>query len=194
MSGCPTRKPSARPTSSTSSPVASIARRAARTRSTAASRSNSGPRRRAERAGVLQPRADGILDGKARDPALHREAHALGHARGIGAETVLEVRVERHIDSRRQIAQMREDLGARRRVVGTAPRPGEARARARECLEAETLQIQGAADVPGVRDREAAAFVELAECAALFRGARARLPRRLGLRLTGWRQTHRDLS
>src|ERR1700683_4192937 len=49
--------------------------------------------RRPARGGALQPWADGILDRKARDPALDREAHALGHARRISPKTVLEVRV-----------------------------------------------------------------------------------------------------
>ncbi len=65
-----------------------------------------------------------------------------------------------------------DDLGdvAERHVDGDGPvhvrqrlREGEARARRRQRLEAETAQIARRADVPRVRDHEAAALVELAE-------------------------------
>jgi hypothetical protein len=65
---------------------------------------------------------------------------------------------------------MRADLIERDVAVGLADRPGKAGAGGGERLEADVLQRQRAADVPGIRDHETSATVQFAERRALVCG------------------------
>ena len=152
-SGRPTMNPSDRPVSSTPVPLASMAARAARIRSTASSESNSGV------GGV----AGRILDRDAGDPGAHRPGHVGRDAVGLDGEATFEIGVDRHLSARGDRAEVGQHLVEGDRVVGPAERPGEPRACRRERLEAESRERAGAADIPRIGDDEAAARMEIAE-------------------------------
>jgi len=66
-------------------------------------------------------------------------------------------------------ADVRQHQVASDRAIGQTTREREPGRRRRDRLEPEALQIFRAADVPGIRQREAAALVELPKTAAPFR-------------------------
>src|SRR5437762_11907108 len=63
---------------------------------------------------------------------------------------------------------MRQRFAERDAIVRPTGGPGEAGARGRECLEAELLEENRAAAIPGIRDDEAARLVELVKAVGLF--------------------------
>jgi hypothetical protein len=67
-----------------------------------------------------------------------------------------------------QLAEVREDLISWKAVVRTPCRPRETRTRRRNRIKAEMLEHAGAANVPWIRQEEAAALVQLAEACSLF--------------------------
>src|SRR5262249_38094948 len=84
----------------------------------------------------------------------------------------LEIRVDRYVHrgaDRREITEHRLDRDG---AIGQPLRPGKPRARRGERLEAETLQITGAAGVERIGNDEAALLVKLAKRAAFFGNGR----------------------
>ena len=111
-----------------------------------------------------------ILDREAGDAGRDAARDILGNAFGIVGKAVLEIGIERHVGRFRQFAEMRQHLIAALRAVGIALRMGLARARRRQCFEAQALQIARAADIPRIGNDEAAGFVKLMEGLPLVGG------------------------
>jgi hypothetical protein len=87
---------------------------------------------------------------------------------GIVGKAALEVGIDRHVGGRGDLAEVSEDLIARLPAIGVALRMGVARAGGRQRLEAEPLQIAGAADVPRIGDDETAGIMQASEDIAFF--------------------------
>jgi hypothetical protein len=136
-----------------SPPALSIARRAARILSTATPSSWSGR--------AASP-VESSIDSPATPVSTARRTLSR-HAGGIGGETTLEVGVHGQIGRGDHVGEMRECHLARDAVVRPRARPREARARRRERLEAQALQIARAARVPRIGDDEAPGRVQLTE-------------------------------
>src|ERR1700719_1942801 len=64
---------------------------------------------------------------------------------------------------------------ARQPVIRPALRPGETRARGRERLESQALQVAGAAHVPRIRNDETPGLVQLSESLPLVGDGKPRL-------------------
>ena len=111
----------------------------------------------------------GILDRQSGDAGL-------GCARYVGSdfvrlmgEAALEIGVDGQIDRAAQHGEMLQHLLERDAVVGLSDRPRKTGAGRGDRLEAEMLQRPGTADIPRVRQHEAAGLVHLAEDSALVR-------------------------
>ncbi len=143
-------KPSERAVSSTPVPLASMARRAARTRSTARSRSKSGASGSPVESSIDNP-AMPVVDGP---------ADVGRHAVGVDGEAALEVGVHGHVHGGGHGGEVREHHFERHVVVTPAEGPGKAGAGRGEGREAECGQDARAAGVPRVGHHEAARRVQ----------------------------------
>ena len=134
-------------------PLASIASRAARTRSTARSKSNSGSSASPEESSIESPAipvAAASVTFSATRGGLHRVA-------------TLEVGVDRDVHGVRDGAQVVERLVERDLVVGAPQRPCHPAAGRRQRREAHLLEDPRGAGVPGVGHDEAALGVQAVE-------------------------------
>ena len=113
-----------------------------------------------------------ILDRQSGDAGRDAARHVLGHVVRIVGEAVLEIGVERNVGLGDELLVVRQHVVARLRAVGIAFGMRVAGAGRGDGLEAEALKIARAADVPRVRNDEAAALVQLAEGLALVGGRR----------------------
>ena len=111
-----------------------------------------------------------VLDRQAGDAGLDAARHVLGNAFRIVGVAALEVGVDRHVGCVRDLAEMRQHHVARHVAVGIALRMRKAGTGGRQRLEAEPLQIAGAADVPRIGNDEAAGFMQAAEDTAFIGG------------------------
>ena len=134
-------------------PLSSIARRAARTRSTARSKSWSGSSRIAR----------GVLDGQPGDTGGRGQLHVVSDVLRIDREPALEVGVHRDAHGGRDDPQMFEHLIERDVIVRASQRPGEPGARRRQGLESHLLQRPRAPCIPGVRHDKATGGMQAAE-------------------------------
>src|SRR5207248_2461835 len=107
-----------------------------------------------------------------------RGGHVGRDAFGLGREAILEIGVHRHANARGNCPQMRERNLERDLVVAAADGPCQTRAGRGERREPEVDEEPRAADIPRVRNDEAARLVEPAElgdsraCPERSRGAR----------------------
>src|SRR5665811_360823 len=109
-----------------------------------------------------------ILDRQSGDAGRNATRHILGDAGRIVGKAALKVGIERHVGGRGDLAEVSENLIARLLAIGVALRMGVAQAGGRQRLEAEPLQIAGAADVPRIGDDEASGIMQAAEDVAFF--------------------------
>src|SRR6185437_10135125 len=114
-----------------------------------------------------------ILDRQPGDARLDAEAYILGDFARVVGIAVLEVGIDRHVGDLGELAVMRQRHVARDGAVGEAERMRVAGRGRRQRLEAEALQIAGAADIPWVGNDETPALVQFAECLALVGRGRA---------------------
>ena len=129
-----------------------------------------------------------VLDRQPRHAGRHAQPHALRHALGRIGIAALEVGVHRHVDRRRQLGAVGKHHLPRHAAVAKPARPGEPRARRRQRLEAQPLQVARAAHVPRVGHHEQAALVQPLESGALLRDGRhfTSSLARPGRRRRGW--------
>ena len=147
-------KPSARPVSRTSPPALSIAARAAR----------DARDRMIEIVERFRLVAGRILDREAGDAGLDAKPHAFGDALRLVRVAALEIGVHRQVGRPRRCSRMWSSITSRGTAPSASPdRPGGAGARRRQRLEAEMLEIAGAADVPWIGDDEAAGLMQAAK-------------------------------
>ena len=109
-----------------------------------------------------------VLNGKASDPCLHGETDVGRNPFGIGSEAGLEIRIHRKINSVTERSQVLQNVGARHRVVRTAPCPRVAGTGRGQGGKAEVLQHPRAAHIPGVWQDKAALLVEGTKSGAFF--------------------------
>src|SRR6185437_8784794 len=104
-----------------------------------------------------------VLDRQTGDPGRGGELHVGGDFVRLVGEAALEVRVDGDADGARDPAKVLQCLVAPHAVVGARQRPRVPGARGRERLESHLLERDGGADVPRVRDHEAALGVQPVE-------------------------------
>jgi len=112
--------------------------------------------------------AGGILDGQSRHTGFHGEPHTVRHPGGIGGETTFEVRIDGQVGRLDHLGQMIQHPIAGHSAISMAVRPCEAGAGGGQRLEADTLQIAGAANIPWIGNYEAAALVQAMKGAAFI--------------------------
>src|SRR3954447_1468000 len=166
-SGCPTRKPSQRPTSNTPLLSVSIAARAALIRSMARARSYSG---------LAASPVESSIDNPA-IPVFTPRATVAPTSSGLCAKPPAKSAVTGRSTAPQSAARcaptrggMRATLVAGHAIVGLADRPRKAGAGGGDRLEADLRERPRGADVPWIWEHEAARFVHLAECGALVGG------------------------
>src|SRR4029079_18095518 len=108
-----------------------------------------------------------VLDRQPGHAGRDAARDAVGDAARIVGKAVLEVGVYRNVRRLDQFAQMRKHVVTVLRAVGAALRVGVAATRQSQGLEAEAFEIARAADIPRIRDDEAAGLMELAKGLAL---------------------------
>ena len=162
MSGRPAMNPSERPVSRMPVLLSSIARRAARTRSTASAKSKSGF-------------ASSPVESSIESPAMPVAVAAVtfaATAAGSIAKPPSKSALTGTFDGLRDGAQVGERLRERHMVVALAERPREPGAGRRERRKSELLEQARAAGIPWIRDHEAAGSMQLPEGAAAIGGTR----------------------
>lgn len=108
-----------------------------------------------------------ILDRQPGHTRLDRKPHALRHTGRVGGKPALEVGIDRNVRGSDHLREMQQRHLPRDAVVGPRLRPGEPGTGRGQCLEPQALQHPRAADVPGVRDDEAAGFMQATKRLAL---------------------------
>ena len=125
-----------------------------------------------------RPGAGGILDRQSGDPARHTSSDAVRHVGRFPAISRREVGVDRQIDCAGNLGDVGQDPITGDGDIGVRQPLGKGKAGAgrRQRRKAQMLQIPRRADVPRVRDHEAAPLVQRAERLATGakRGARIR--------------------
>ena len=115
--------------------------------------------------------AGGIFDGQARDARFHAQAHTFGYPLGLMRVSRFKVSVHRQLhsgyDLRDVIEYHRSWKGPVR--IRQPLREGETGACGREGPEAEMTKIPRRAGVPGIRNDETSALMQLAELIAARR-------------------------
>ncbi len=107
--------------------------------------------------------AGGILDRQPGDAGLDRARDVGGDLLRLMRKPALEIGVDGQIDGRAQRGKMSADIVQRDAIVGLCDRPRKACAGRGDRLEPHVLQRSRAADIPGVRQHEAAGLVHLVE-------------------------------
>src|ERR1700680_1281414 len=87
---------------------------------------------------------------------------------------VLEISIHRHVGGFHKLTQMREHPVTWNRAIRICLRPGESGTGAGQGLEAQRLQKARAADVPGIRNDEAPAAMQVVKQAPFVGNAWAR--------------------
>ena len=160
-SGRPTMNPSDRAVSRTPVPLSSMARRAARIRSTASVKSNSGFAASPVESSIERPAT----------PVAVAAATLAATSSGAIAKPPSKSALTGTLDSARDGANVSQGLLQRYLVVAPAQRPGKSGAGGGERGKAELGEQAGAAEVPRIGDDEAAGLVQPAERPAPFGGA-----------------------
>ena len=114
--------------------------------------------------------AGGIFNGESRDSRAGGGGHVRTDlVRGDG-ESAFEVGIHRNLHAPADEPEVRQHLVERNLIVPPSERPGETRARGGERGKPELGEQARAPQIPGVRDDEAAGFVEPAKALALRGG------------------------
>ena len=126
-----------------------------------------------ERIGCL---AGEILDRQSGDAGVDAEPDVGRDLVRIDGIAALEIGIDRHVGRLRDLAAMREHHVAGHVAVRIAMRMRVTRTGRSQRLEAETLQIAGASDIPRVGNDEAAALMQRAKRAAFVGDAHVLAP------------------
>ena len=112
-----------------------------------------------------------ILDRQPGNTRRDGRGHILADGRRVHGKATLKISIDGNIDGFCDGAEMRERVVDRDAVVGPPERPCEARAGRGERWKPELRQQPRAADIPGIRNDEAAGLVKLTKgCATVGDG------------------------